>query len=215
MVLVDPSIPDQLVVMERVAPKVAAMGNAATGALVKRLQDCAAELRAGTLKRGTPRFQRCTAAPDRGPVWSGLTVTLARLNANPARLLTQASSQKEFPDDSREVINANRHYGNLPLTAGRDADTAIPLPPLGAPGIRTPSDRAELRKEIVRFFKDAWGPAHDAYAALSTRGRNRLVPDSGHSIPIEKPAAVISAVSEVLDEIRPSSSTSPPAPPVN
>ena len=46
--------------------------------------------------------------------------------------------------------------------------------------------------------------AHDAYAALSTRGRNQLVPDSTHTIQIAKPEVVISAVIEVLDEIRPS-----------
>jgi hypothetical protein len=60
-----------------------------------------------------------------------------------------------------------------------------------------------LRKEIRLFLQDGWGPAHDAYAALSRRGRNQLVPDSGHNIPINKPEVVISAVNEVLDEIRP------------
>jgi hypothetical protein len=50
---------------------------------------------------------------------------------------------------------------------------------------------------------DAWAPAHDAYTALSTRGRNWLV-DSAHTIRVQKPEVVISAVIEVLDEIRPS-----------
>jgi len=68
----------------------------------------------------------------------------------------------------------------------------------------TPAELAQLRKQIAQYLQDAWVPAHDAYAALSTRGRNQLLPDSTHTIQIAKPEVVISAVIEVLDEIRPS-----------
>jgi pimeloyl-ACP methyl ester carboxylesterase len=45
------------------------------------------------------------------------------------------------------------------------------------------------------------GPAHEAYAALSTRGRHQVV-DTTHGIQDHKPAVVVSAVIEVLGEIR-------------
>jgi pimeloyl-ACP methyl ester carboxylesterase len=202
MVLVDPAIPDQFELFKHFVPKAVATGDAA----VKRLQDCAAGFQNGTVKRGTRQFEQCTAYPSLPPLFSHLTEALERLNADPARPLTQASSQELFsllPTDSREVINARRHYGALPLivlTGGRDT---ITLPP-GTRGAATPAELAEFNKQVAQFVKEAWVPAHDAYAALSIRGRNQLVPDAGHNIQVEKPEAVVSAVIEVLDEIHPS-----------
>ncbi len=201
MVLVDPSIPDQEAIQERVEPKLAAAASVAGRMIARQLRKCAAELKDGTLKRGMPQFERCTAERNFPPAFSRLKARLAQLNADPARLLTQASAWESLTEDSSEVVNVRRRYGNMPLivlTAARDA--SIALPP-GTPGASTPAEVAELRQENARFFRDSWGPAHDAYAALSTRGRHQLVPDSGHDIPIEKPAAVILAVNAVLDEI--------------
>jgi pimeloyl-ACP methyl ester carboxylesterase len=202
IVLVDPDIPDRAAVEERTAPQFAAMARASGEQYVKQLQECAAELRGSTLKRSTPQFERCTVSP--APLDARLKAAIARLNANPERLLTQASTEKEHYTDSREVMNAQRHYGDMPLivlTAGRDDSSALSAIPPGTPGASTPAELAELRKQIALFLRDAWGPAHDAYAALSTRGRNQLVPDSGHNIPINKPDVVISAVIEVLNEM--------------
>jgi pimeloyl-ACP methyl ester carboxylesterase len=210
MVLVDPDIPDRAAVEERTAPQFAAMARASGEQYVKRLQDCAAELRGGTLKRSTLQFERCTATP--APLDPRLKAAISRLNANPERLLTQASTEKEHYTDSREVMNAQRRYGDMPLivlTAGRDESSALSAIPPGTPGASTPAEVAELRKQIALFLRDAWDPAHDAYAALSSRGRNQLVLDSGHNIPINKPDVVISAVIEVLDEIHPSAPHEP------
>ena len=122
MVLVDPSIPDETAVRERVAPRFAALGDAAPRAEVTRLRQCAAELQSGALKAGTPGFDGCTAQPLPA-AFSRLSVALARLNADPARLLTQASAIENASSRSgREVINAQRRYGDMPLivlTSGR------------------------------------------------------------------------------------------------
>jgi pimeloyl-ACP methyl ester carboxylesterase len=212
MVLLDPDIPDRAAAEERFAPQWATRWRADSEQTVKQLQDCAAELRRGTLKPGSAEFDQCTAARGVPSVFPHLKAAMARLNADPERLLTQASTQKEHQTDSREVINAQRRYGDMPLivlTAG--GDEASVLPSLsGASGAGpAPAELEQLRKQMALFLQDAWGPAHDAYAALSTRGRNQLVPDSGHDIQIDKPAVVISAVMEVLDEIRPSAPNSP------
>jgi pimeloyl-ACP methyl ester carboxylesterase len=213
MILVDPDIPDRAAVDERIAPQFAAVSRALADQVVKQRQDCAAELRDGTLKSGTPQFERCTA-PPLPAFFPRLKAAIARLNADPARLLTQASLEKEHAtgNSPREVINAQRHYDDMPLivlTAGRDEASALSslsaLPP-GTPGAGTPEELAQLREQIALFLRDGWGPAHDAYAALSTRGRHQLVPDSGHNIMVDKPAVVISAVIEVLNE-----SQAPPA----
>ncbi len=47
-----------------------------------------------------------------------------------------------------------------------------------------------------------WMQAHDDMAALSTRGRNRVVAGSGHFIQFEQPQAVIDAVDEVVMAVR-------------
>jgi pimeloyl-ACP methyl ester carboxylesterase len=204
MVLVDPAIPDQRALMERIAPLFRTKSSALDGQVVQRLRDCAAELQGGTLKRGTPDFEQCTAAPVVPADFPRLKVAIARLNAEPARLLTQASTVTEFDSDaardSREVMNVQRRYGDMPLivlTAGRDGSQMLQMF-----GDGTPAEVAQLREQVAQYLQDVWVPAHDAYAALSTRGRNQLVPDSGHGIQREKPDVVISAVIEALDEIR-------------
>jgi pimeloyl-ACP methyl ester carboxylesterase len=218
MVLVDPDIPDRAAVDQRLAPQFAAVSRALEDQSVKQRQDCAAELRGGTLKSGTPEFERCTAPPVPA-VFPRLKAAIARLNADAARLLTQASTEKEHAtgNSPRQVINAQRDYGDMPLivlTAGRNEASALSslsaLPP-GTPGAGTPEELAQLREQIARFLREGWAPAHAAYAALSTRGRNQLVPDSGHNIMVDKPAVVISAVIEVLNEsqARPAARASP------
>jgi len=191
MVLVDPSIPDQTAIRERVAPKFAALGDAAPKAAVERLRQCAANLRSGALKRGTPEFDQCTAQPLPA-AFSSLSVRLAQLNADPARLLTQASAITNASSQSaREVINPQRRYGDMPLivlTSGQH-----PMPP---------DMPADVREQAAQYFQ-ALASGHDAYAALSTRGHNQLVPDSGHFIQLENPAVVLAAINRVLAEIGP------------
>ena len=109
MLLVDPAIPDQDAVRERVAPKFAAFGNGAPRAEAMRLRQCAAELRSGALKRGTPRYDECTA-PSIPPSASALTEVLAQLNADPARLQTQTSAIENVSQSGREVINPQRRW---------------------------------------------------------------------------------------------------------
>jgi hypothetical protein len=65
-------------------------------------------------------------------------------------------------------------------------------------------DRPKLRKGETQAHHDAinrmWYVLFDELAALSTRGVNRVVPDTGHDIPLTQPAAVSGAVLEVLDQ---------------
>ena len=93
--------------------------------------------------------------------------------------------------DGELTIKPNRKYGDMPLivlTAGQD----YALPP-GAP--------AEATAELPQRHAE-WLRAHDALAALSRRGVNRVVPDTPHYIHLSKPQTVIGAIDEVVDEAR-------------
>jgi pimeloyl-ACP methyl ester carboxylesterase len=73
MVLVDPSIPDETAIRDRVAPKFAAFGDAAPQAAVKRMRQCAAELRSGALKRGAPGFQPVHGSTSTGRLFTTIS----------------------------------------------------------------------------------------------------------------------------------------------
>ena len=186
MVLVDPSIPDQTAIRERIAPKFAAFGNGGPAAAAERLRQCAAKLKSGALKPGTPGFDECTAQPMPDE-FSRLSISLSQLNANPARLLTQASAlANAVSENPRKMINPHRNYGDIPLivlTSGQH-----PIPP------NMPTD---VGQQAAVYFQ-ALASGHQAYAALSTRGQDRPVPDSGHFIQFDNPPAVLAAINSVL-----------------
>jgi pimeloyl-ACP methyl ester carboxylesterase len=48
----------------------------------------------------------------------------------------------------------------------------------------------------------AWKAGHDRLARLSTRGVSETVPNTGHYIQLEQPAAVIGAVQRVVAALR-------------
>jgi pimeloyl-ACP methyl ester carboxylesterase len=74
------------------------------------------------------------------------------------------------------------------LTAGNH-----PMPP-GIP--------AGVREQAAVYFR-ALASGRDALAKLSTRGRNQLVPDSGHFIQLDDPTVVLAAINRVLAEVMP------------
>ena len=55
--------------------------------------------------------------------------------------------------------------------------------------------------QIKRFF-DAWDRMQADQASWSTRGRRRVLPDSGHYVQLDRPDAVLAAVNEVVAEVR-------------
>ena len=87
MVLIDPSIPDQDRRARLVSPKYAAFLSEDTDQSVALLKKCAAELRSGVLKIGSPDPDKCFDYAPSFPL--ELTAALTRLDSNPARLMTK------------------------------------------------------------------------------------------------------------------------------
>jgi pimeloyl-ACP methyl ester carboxylesterase len=86
-----------------------------------------------------------------------------------------------------QVTTEQRSYGALPLVVLTTTKDILDLP---------------IPKEQQARFAATWMRWHDSIAALSTRGVNMLVEDSTLSIPIDKPAAVITAIDTVIAAVR-------------
>jgi pimeloyl-ACP methyl ester carboxylesterase len=184
IVLIDPSFPDQDRRARLVAPKYYAFLTRFDEAAWSK--KCAAELRSGALRIGSPDPDQCfDYSPSFPPE---LTAVLARLDSNPTRLATQASAYEQFARSSQIVVNPGRDYGSIPVRVLTAADPR--------PG--TPADVLAERPP----FAAEWRRAHDAMAALSTDGINKMVEGSSHEIQNLKPEAVISTVGEVIDKAR-------------
>lgn len=188
MVLVEPSIPYQDAVTDALGPRVAQLNHLATAMTVAALQKCAHGLDSGAIAAGSAAALACPSYPAGYP--PALQDLSRRRDSDAARLLLHAALDNEFAAASRAVANPDRDYGDVPLivlTAGEQkADPALP------------PDVAALWPQLMA----AMDRGHDAYAALSRQGSNRVVPDVGHQIPSDRPQAVIDAIDEVVDRAR-------------
>ena len=113
-------------------------------------------------------------------------------SASPATLalgwdtLAAIFSLELLDPDARMVVKPDRNYGGMPLIVLTAGKANVPPDPPAAVQAELPIGAAE------------WRRAHQELAALSTRGTNRLVTDSGHDIPNQDPQAVIDAILEVV-----------------
>lgn len=97
---------------------------------------------------------------------------------------------KSADQDAKIVINPARNYRDMPLIV------------LTASEFNTPPNYPAETKAEIPAEQAEWRRGHDAYAALSTRGVNRIVPNSTHAMPDEMPQVVVDAIDEVVDEVR-------------
>jgi pimeloyl-ACP methyl ester carboxylesterase len=90
---------------------------------------------------------------------------------------------------SKQVVDPKRNYGEMPIIVL--TSTRLPELPPGTPdAVSARATFAAMDAEMHR--------GHADLAALSSRGIQRLVPDSGHFIQSDQPNAVIGAIREVI-----------------
>jgi pimeloyl-ACP methyl ester carboxylesterase len=94
---------------------------------------------------------------------------------------------------SKQVVDPKRNYGEMPIIVL--TSTKAPELPPEAP------DAASARAEFAAFDAEMHR-GHAELAALSSRGVQRPVPDSGHYIQLDQPDAVIGAIKEVISAAR-------------
>ena len=99
---------------------------------------------------------------------------------------------------SKQVLDPKRNYGEMPIIV-----LTSTKPPELPPGTPDPeSFRAKFAPMDAEMHR-----GHAELAALSSRGVQRLVPDSGHFIQNDQPKAVIVAIKEVIGAARRSAAT--------
>jgi pimeloyl-ACP methyl ester carboxylesterase len=184
IVLVDPSIPDQVSRLRRVAPEASTTNDRFLSTFVSQRRACA-----DALDQQPDRAPDCTQyGPEVPPAVSS---RLARLDRSATRMRTTASLLENFPKDTRLVINAERDYGSIPLTILSASRSFV------APEGASTTVRAEIAREQEELSK-----GHLELASLSRAGERRQVSDAGHYLQLERPDVVISAVIDVVSKAR-------------
>jgi pimeloyl-ACP methyl ester carboxylesterase len=190
-VLVEPSFANQWDALSGAGIAAGAPQSAADALLAALHAQTKHERECGALP--APLSGDCAAHSD-----SRLPPALDALNqaqrSRPSYMQTRASEYENFLStkedknaDQKELEAVTANFGDKPLivlTRGNE---------VGNPGFTTEQSAA---------MNQAWKAGHDKLAALSTRGSNTVVPNSGHYIQYDQPQAVIDAVKRAITEIR-------------
>lgn len=147
----------------------------------------AGKLVAGEIRKGDPR--PCLAAPERR--WRPKEADLiSEARSAPSVFeTTLAEFESAYDMDVGEVSAARRPLGDIPLIIlTQDAAHFGALKPWFADNVDAVYSR--------------WVAGHDDEARDSSRGENRIVSGAGHDIEIDRPDAVVSALREIVDDVR-------------
>jgi pimeloyl-ACP methyl ester carboxylesterase len=185
MVIIDSAHEDEIARMDRV-----------TGGLFSKLHDaemagleaCVAAAQGGFLA-GSAGYAECTGGSTEG-YGRALSGEVIRANLSAISWSAAESESVNFSTVSADQLRAARQpFGNLPLiylTHG--------ISPYRVPGKPQTAMNKAAERETARM--------HREIAALSTRGKNRIVAGAGHAIHMDRPAAVIDAIVDVLAQTR-------------
>lgn len=180
LVLVDPSSPRQdarlYAVLGRTPPDLNAGRRA-----------CLQAAERGELVPEGPLYGKCVGEAPAG--WpEPMRAARAALRRTPAYHRTLVSEFETLAGaDSDQIEASRRSFGAMPLivlTAGK---------PLENPSLPSP-----YREQVAALLV----AMRDEAAALSTRGENRLIPNSGHNMQTDDPDAVARAILEVAAAAR-------------
>jgi pimeloyl-ACP methyl ester carboxylesterase len=194
MVLVDPSFPNQTQALDAVSPTMKHNDSAAPDAY----HVCYEAALHGDLTAGADKYARCgfpahvdalvkaQCAQNGVAACEWLHVQIAQLRRPAFWLNLGSEDAASGAKDSAEDIEQQRQFGAMPLivlTAANDVGPSLP-----------PVEMTAIDK--------VWTGGHDRLARLSSVGVNYVVTHSGHAIQDYRPAAVVSAIAEVISEAR-------------
>jgi pimeloyl-ACP methyl ester carboxylesterase len=155
--------------------------------LMEQNNYCLAAAQKG-FKLGSAEQMNCIGKPadTYGP---GLGAAIVSATSKPAYWRANADEWEVINISNEQLRKLRRPFGDLPvvvLTRGV-SPYATPGKPQSALNKAMEDENAAIQKET---------------AALSTRGKQRVVPGAGHVVHADKPDAVIDAVLEVLHQVK-------------
>lgn len=184
MVLVEPSHEDQSVR----GWAIGAPGQQAKwDAFLKDYSVCVTDARQGLLVKGTPAYKKCVGDPD--PRFSQAINDAQATYAATERWQAAVASERQsvFYASADETRATRKHFGDMPIIVL----THSPYP-------KAKDETQEERNERTLL----WESLHLDIAAMSTRGVNEIVPNSGHYIQYDHPQVVIDAIDQALSIAR-------------
>ena len=182
LVLIDPVTEDDRAVYQRIAPTQTSLADV--------LNTCATDMAKCALGTTVKIKKSLEAAgcPQAEPASCATNEIIAEQHGRPSFWKDEYLEVFAGPTSAAQVRAEQRPYGNLPLIV---LSAGVP-----------DTDEDPVASAQQRAIWEELGHVHERIAALSSRGVHRVVAGSGHSIQIERPSAVISAVDEVVDQVR-------------
>jgi len=149
---------------------------------LKEYSSCVDEAKRG-LVAGTPAYKKCVGDPD--PRFSpAINEAQARYASTVRWQAAVASERQAVAYASADQTRATRkHYGDMPI---------IVLTHSPYPKARDETQEERNQRTLL------WESLHLDVAAMSSRGVNEIVPNSGHYIQYDHPQVVIDAVNQAV-----------------
>jgi pimeloyl-ACP methyl ester carboxylesterase len=187
MVLVDPYVVHRDQRLAALAPALAPVADERS--LMAFLRMCYTAALRDQLRSGTVAFQNCM-----WPTGPGDPQLPVAVRSSLVQQWQRPGAWKDLmfaaqADDSSEVTQAQRNYGDMPLVV-LTSDVRVDLAGL-------PLTPAQLDRIAIAYR--SW---HRDIAALSSRGVDFVLQGCGDSPPIDQPTSVISAINEVVEQVR-------------
>lgn len=186
MVLVDPTVPYYHEKLVKMAPAF----KTPFAQISAYDRGCWHAAAAGAMKPGSQAFAQCMYTSPGPALPKPMRNLITTWWEQPARWkdYTLADIAGDG-SSSAEVVREQRNYGDMPLVV-LTSDMSVNLAKMPLPV----SQKAALTR--------AWGLWHRQIAALSSRGTELVVKGSSSSISMDRPASIVSAIDDVLEQAR-------------
>lgn len=177
LVLVDPSHPDQI----------ARLGKVTSADLNPRGKMWIVRTAAALSWVGVPRLVASMSGSPRLPAQAN-----AQVAAYASHSVGGSLSEVEGFDRTMEQERAAHDLADRPLIV---LTSMLPLTP-------KQKEMLGLNTQGGARFKQVWKELHGEMSRWSRRGEQRIVPDAGHYIQVDRPDAVVAAVDDVVRMVR-------------
>ncbi|MGP1664790.1 MAG: alpha/beta hydrolase, partial [Rhodanobacter sp.] len=152
-------------------------------AYLKNIHACVGEAEKGFVT-GSASYKKCLGEPS-DPRFSGAINRAMQAYATSVKWQAAVASEREnmFYASAEQTRATRKNYGSMPIIVL----THSPYP-------KAPDETQEERNQRTLLWEDL----HLQVAAMSSRGVNQIVPDSGHYIQYDHPQVVIDAVNQAV-----------------